>query len=248
MTSNRDAGASRLGGDEAETANYQGGYEGAYPAGSPTQDLRPAMSADTQRIDERVLREQQVVREAPVNVNVPGQRGDQVRWGPVWAGLIVALPTFLLLELAFFALGWLDLGQPGNQASLVSGLIGLFAFFLGGLTAGATAMWRGLNTGLLHGILVWALGVVAFLFLTLFGGGALLGTFGTIAAQVVNLNQLTANAPEVQAQQAIDTARDAASWAVLGLGLSIVASALGGVIGAKIWPRKKDTEQGAMAH
>lgn len=40
---------------------------------------------------------------------------------------------------------------------------------LGGLTAGATAMWRGVQSGLLHGILVWALGVVAFAFLTLFG-------------------------------------------------------------------------------
>lgn len=75
-------------------------------------------------------------------------------------------------------------------------------------------------------------------------GGALLGTFGNIAAQVVNLGQVDANLPQVQTQQAVDTARSAASWAVLGLGLSIAASALGGVIGARIWPRKRHVQPG----
>lgn len=178
----------------------------------------------------------------PVQVNVPEQqtRADQVRWGPVWAGLTIALPTFILLELVFLALGWLDISEGGNQAGWATGLIGLFSFFLGGLTAGATAMWRGVNTGLLHGILVWALGVVAFLALTLFGGGALLGTFGNIATNVLDVGQVASNVdvPQLSAQEATDAAQSAASWAVLGLGLTILASALGGVIGAKMWPRK----------
>ena len=100
----------------------------------------------------------------------------------MWAGLVVALPTFLLLELAFFALGWLTPGanDAGAGYAVITGLLGLFAFFLGGLTAGSTAMWRGVRSGLLHGIMVWALGVVSFLFLTLFGGGALFGSLADV--------------------------------------------------------------------
>ncbi len=176
----------------------------------------------------------------PMNVAVPEQRRDQVRWGPVWAGLIVALPTFLLLELAFFALGWLTPGanNAGAGAPVITGLIGLFAFFLGGLTAGATTMWRGVRSGLLHGILVWALGVVAFLFLTLFGGGSLFGSLADVLTQTTALQRT--NVPDVNVAQAVQAARDAAGWAVLGLGLSWAAATLGGVLGAKMWPRKSD--------
>ncbi|MGY1885584.1 permease [Blastococcus sp. SYSU DS0753] len=171
----------------------------------------------------------------------PPTRRDRVRWGPVWAGLIVAVPTFLLLQLATLALGWWDMGGgDGNNADLISGINGLLALFLGGLTAGATALWRGVSEGLLHGILVWALTVVTIVLLTLFGGGALLGSLAGVVTDVAGIQQ--ANLPDIQAGQAAETARSAASWAVLGLGLSIIASALGGVIGAKMWPGKQDTE------
>ena len=175
----------------------------------------------------------------------PPTRRDRVRWGPVWAGLIVAVPTFLLLQLATLALGWWDLGGgSGNNADLISGINGLIALFLGGLTAGATALWRGFSEGLLHGILVWALAVVTIVLLTLFGGGALLGSLAGVVTDVAGIQQ--ADLPDVQAGQAADTARSAASWAVLGLGLSIVASAIGGVIGAKMWPGKQGPE--VVAH
>ncbi|WP_298993153.1 hypothetical protein [uncultured Pseudokineococcus sp.] len=180
-----------------------------------------------------------------VDVTVPTQSGDQVRWGAVWAGLVVAVATFLLLEVAFFALGWLTLdpGQPdpGSSADLVTGLIGLAAFFLGGLTAAATARWKSVDTGLLHGILVWALGLVVFVLLALLGGGALLGSVGSIAAQFVSLDQVSANAPSVQVDDAVATARSTAAWAALGLGLAVAASAIGGLVGAKFWPRASST-------
>ncbi|MCZ2837349.1 permease [Modestobacter sp. VKM Ac-2985] len=180
--------------------------------------------------------------DAPTQLSIAPSRRDRVRWGPVWAGLIVAVPTFLLLELATFALGWWDVGGGGsNEANWISGVVGLIAFFLGGLTAGASALWRGISDGLLHGILVWALGVVTIVFLTLFGGGALFGSLANVITQVGSFSQ--ANLPDVQAASALETVRSGASWAVLGLGLSIAASALGGVLGAKMWPSKKDTEE-----
>ncbi|MGY1839110.1 MULTISPECIES: permease [unclassified Modestobacter] len=169
-------------------------------------------------------------------------RRDRVRWGPVWAGLIVAVPTFLLLQVATLALGWWDVG-PGDGASnadWLSGVNGLIALFLGGLTAGATALWRGFAEGLLHGILVWALTVVTLVVLTLFGGGALFGSLAGVVTDVAGIQQ--ANLPDIAAGEAADVARTSAAWASLGLGLSIAAAALGGVIGAKMWPGKKATE------
>src|SRR4051812_12397081 len=63
-------------------------------------------------------------RTATTPVEVPRQRGpeaapaarrEQVSWGAVWAGTLVALPTYLVLEFLFFAFGWLDLAVDGGQ-------------------------------------------------------------------------------------------------------------------------------------
>ncbi len=192
---------------------------------------------------ETVLREREREHtERPVNVSVPPQRRDQVRWGPVWAGLITALSTFLLLELLFFAFGWLTLGgDNGNSRGWLSGILGLVAFFLGGLVAGATAMWRHPGTGLLHGVMVWALGVVSIIMIATLGGGALFGSVADTLARVANLSRT--NLPNVDATQALDTARSAARYAVLGLALSLAAAGLGGLMGAKMWPRNTDADR-----
>ncbi|MGY1712157.1 permease [Geodermatophilus sp. SYSU D00758] len=178
----------------------------------------------------------------PVQVAVAPPRRDRVRWGPVWAGLIVAVPTFLLLQVATLALGWWDVGPGagGNNADWFSGINGLIALFLGGLTAGATALWRGMAEGLLHGILVWALSVVTLVLLTLFGGGALLGSVAGVVSDVANIQQ--SDLPDVAAGQVSDIASSSAAWASLGLGLSVAAAALGGVLGAKMWPGKRERE------
>ncbi|TWH72189.1 permease [Modestobacter roseus] len=180
---------------------------------------------------------------APVLVSGSSSRRDRVRWGPVWAGLIVAVPTFLLLQVATLAVGWWDVGanDGASNADWLSGVNGLIALFLGGLTAGATALWRGFAEGLLHGILVWALTVVTLVVLTLFGGGALFGSLAGVVTDVASIQQ--ANLPDIAAGQAADVARNSAEWAALGLGLSIAAAAIGGVIGAKMWPSKKAVEK-----
>ena len=185
--------------------------------------------------------------DGPMQVSIAPPRRDRVRWGPVWAGLVVALPTFLLLQLATLALGWWDVGPDasGNNADWISGINGLIALFLGGLTAGATALWRGLSEGLLHGILVWALTVVTLLFLTLFGGGALLGSLAGVVTDVAGIQR--GDLPDIAAGDAADVARSGASWAVLGLGLSIIAAAIGGVLGAKMWPGKEEAEADRVA-
>ena len=62
-----------------------------------------------------VEREHEEVRQG----TVPAVRGDRVRWGPVWAGLVIALGTYLLLQLALLATGITDLADPGTQGPLV---------------------------------------------------------------------------------------------------------------------------------
>ena len=178
-------------------------------------------------------------RRRPVDVAVGAERRDQVRWGPLWAGVLVILPTVLVLHLAALALGLMDLGGgAGSNATWVSAVIGFIGFLVGGLVAGATAMWRGVGTGLLHGLLVWTLGVVLVLLLTLLGGGALLGSLSGVLSQVANLQQLSP--PDIQASEALQTARSAAGGAVLGMLASLIAAMIGGAVGATMWGKDQD--------
>lgn len=165
------------------------------------------------------------------------QRRDPIRWSAVWAGLIMALATFILVQLIFYALGWLtfEQGNQGTTAGLVSALIGLFAFFVGGAVAGGTSIWHGAREGMVHGMLVWALGVVGILFLTVFGGGALLGSLANAVAQTGSLQE--ADLSDVEFGRAAGIARDAAGWAVLGLLVYLIAAVAGGVLGVKTGSR-----------
>jgi len=168
-----------------------------------------------------------------------GNHWDRVRWGPIWAGAIVVVTTFLVLQLLFFALGWLDLGFDGGNsttaASIVSGILALVAFFVGALTAGACTRWRSAGDGMLHGVLVWALSLVGILGLALIGGSALLGPLGSIVAQAPGVSPQDV---DVNPTQVLSTARQTAGWTVLGLGLAVVAATLGGAAGSKSQPRR----------
>ena len=165
------------------------------------------------------------------------ERRDRIRWGPVWAGALTTLSTYVVLQLLFFALGWLDLGFDGGGNStvraVVSGVLGLVAFFLGGAAAGASSLWHRANDGMVNGVISWTVTVTAVLALALIGGGALLGSLADVATQFADLRNAGSG---VDIASAAETARDTAGWAALGLGLSMVASAIGGSIGAKLWP------------
>ena len=74
-------------------------------------------------------------------------------------------------------------------------------------------------------------------------------TLASAATEVVNLQQLgqQAQGVDIDPAQAAQTARDAAGAATLGLGATIAAAALGGLLGAKMWPRKKDARNDAVS-
>ena len=172
-------------------------------------------------------------------------RRDRVRWGPVWAGAAVVLTVFVVLQLLFFALGWLDLGFNGGSgitAGIVTAILALVAFFVGGLTAGASTLWRKANDGMFHGVLVWALSVLGILTLALIGGSALLGPLANLVSQAPDAAQNAAQNVNIDPVQALDAARQTAGWTALGLGLAVAAAALGGMSGSKVWPGKKHTD------
>ena len=164
-------------------------------------------------------------------------RRDSTRWGPIWAGLITALTTFLLLQLLAIGTGLQDIG-PGTRAGggdpWVPAVIGLIAFFIGGLVAGMTSAIRGAGTGLLHGFLVWALGTVLILVLSALGLGQLFGALGNVVGQMgVPQSVQGANVPDVDPAQIAQTVRTGAIAAFFGLLLSALASMLGGFLGGR---------------
>ena len=184
----------------------------------------------------------------PVGVHAPDRGAsevpfwrDRVRWGPVWAGALVALAVFVVLQLFFFAVGVLGPGYGGNTTGgIVSAVLGLVSFFIGGLLAGASTVWRGAGDGLLHGVLVWALSMLGILVLTLIGGSSVLGPLATLlGAQQQGIS--------IDPVLVLRSARDAAGWAALGLGLSVAAAAIGGMLGSKLWPRRKESAESELS-
>lgn len=194
-------------------------------------------------------RGEMAARSESMSVHVEANdRRDQVRWGPVWAGVITALPVFLLLEMVFFSFGWLTLGGPNPGATsvyLMTGLAGVISFFIGGMVAAATAMWKGLNAGLVQGMLVWALSMTTILVLSLLGAGALFGAFSQVLGQISAIQNAVNQGGVPIGAAALNDARAAAGWAVLSLLVLLTSSILGGIAGAKMWPRDGQMKSGA---
>lgn len=213
MTSNADSGTSRAG-------TRASGGSGAHATGAGDA----------------------VEHDRSSNTDVRGDiRHDRIRWGAVWTGALTTLAIYIVLQLLFFALGWLDLGNEGSGATraIVSGVLALIAFFLGGAAAGASALWRRANDGMVNGVVSWAVTVVALLGLALVGGGALVGSLADTAAQ---FGALQNPGEGVDVAEAVRTAQETAGATALGLGLSMVAAALGGMLGAKLWPGRGDRD------
>ncbi len=184
---------------------------------------------------------------------------DRVQWGPIVAGLMSAIATFLLMTVLGIAVGAsvldpADSGQEiGTWAAAWGAISAIVAFFVGGWLAAKTAAVGGSFAGLVNGFLVGASGLVLILWLTGIGLGNVFGTLSANLGDILNVAQDTAQAQNVtpteaqdQAQQAVDqvastvnvraedafdTVRDSAFGTFLGLLLPLVAAALGGWLG-----------------
>lgn len=133
------------------------------------------------------------VYEAPAHraaLEIDTEPADQIRWGPVIAGIFTVLTTLLTLSVLGLAIGLstFDVGDPGQAFGIGAGVWGLisalFAFGLGGYVAGATARVRGSDRGMLNGAMVWMVAIPLALFLLGSGITSLLGVAGNAAGAV----------------------------------------------------------------
>jgi hypothetical protein len=163
-------------------------------------------------------------------------RLDRVRWGAIWAGLLTAIGTFLLLTTAAVAIGAqaIDSGASGDDAGMaggiVSAIIALLAFLAGGFVAGKTAGVVGRGYGALNGFLVWALGVVLILALAAFGLGSLFGAAGDLFGQYQQMGQPQ---PEADPNAVVEGIRNGSIGAFLGMLLPAIAATVGGLLGSR---------------
>jgi hypothetical protein len=184
---------------------------------------------------------------------------DQVRWGPIVAGLVIALSTQLVLSALGVAVGAGAIGDSGAPRtdtpgvgtnigiwSIVSLLLSLFA---GGWTAARTAGRMSRNTALLNGAILWAstLALSAWLLSSGVSGafGVAASNAETIASQArqalptttnPTTGQTTPKAPNITAQQTRNIAGNTAkvSWSfVFGSLLGLVAALIGSAAGVR---------------
>ena len=176
---------------------------------------------------------------------------DRVRWGPIFAGIVISISTQLLLSSLGTAVGTTLGATTGADPGPVSIGIGIWAIIslllsllIGGWIMSSTCGPMNKKTALLNGAILWAttLAVSAWLL-----ASGVSGTFGVVAANAGEvLNQVQEStglsvpnpsaAPDVTASQAKDAAAAAATtgWSFLiGSLLGLVASMIGASIGAR---------------
>jgi hypothetical protein len=173
---------------------------------------------------------------------------DQVRWGPILAGLVTALSTQLVLSALGVAIGTSSIGGSGAPRSEAGGVgvgVGiwsiislLISLFVGGWIAARAAGRMSRNAALLNGAILWAstLALSAWLL-----SSGVTGAFGLVASNADSLiNQAQQNPitppPAITAQEARDLAGNTAkvSWAfVLGSLLGLAAALTGSAAGCR---------------
>ena len=174
---------------------------------------------------------------------------DRVRWGPIIAGLFIAIASQLILSAIGAAIGFSGIansGAPRTNAPGTAQAVGIWSIIslLISLFIGSWVMARlcgpmNRSTALLNGAVLWAttLGISAWLLSN--GISGIFGIAASNAGEVINQVQqggvnVPANAPDVTAQEARNIAANGAkaSWAfsfgsLLGLVSTLVGSSLG---------------------
>lgn len=168
--------------------------------------------------DFEARREPETVREGPWRQAMAAPAASMpvahISWSSIFAGLAIALVTQIVLSAIGGAIG-LTLG-PGQAVTTALGIwaavSGLIALFLGGWIAARTAAFGSIGTGILHGILVWSL---FFITAAVLGAAGVPAILGIVTPPTITLGQ----------------AATATGFALLGMGLSLAAAIIGGIVG-----------------
>lgn len=181
---------------------------------------------------------------------------NRVQFGPIFAGVLTAITTLLILSVLGLAIGASALepreaGESLGTAAAIWGIVSaIIAFFLGGWVAAKSAAVAGAGSGLINGLMVGAAVITLVLWLTGSGVSAIVGTLGSNIGDIVNVVQdegtstqeaeqqvddAQATAQEqveqIDPNQAFDTVKNAAWGTLAGLVVPLVAAGLGGLVG-----------------
>lgn len=146
----------------------------------------------------------------------------RIRWGAVFAGVVLGMALLALLTTLWFALAFnSNVETIRVNLEWYVGVTAVVALFIGGLLAGWLSGVRGAGSGLFNGITMWGLILIVALAI---GIPAVFNVF--------NLGRVTAIADGTTlSSSGVDTALWASFWTILG---GFVASGLGGLIGGAI--------------
>ena len=153
-----------------------------------------------------------------------------VSWGAVWVGALSALAVGLLIGLLGYAAGAHEVSQFVDWKKVrLTGLIfsiagAFFAFVVGGWTAARIVGIRRSEPAMLHGAIVWLVGVALLLFLS--GAGATPnwgGWYGGLAGGAMSSNPTMAADPNFAVG-----VRNTTFATLVALLLGLIGSVLGG--------------------
>jgi len=181
----------------------------------------------------------------PVVVNPVVDYHDRVRWGPILAGIVVAIALQLVLSALGGAIG-LSAGAAGSDANAVGLGVGiwsiislLIALFAGGWVTASTCGPMNKKTALLHGLILWATTLAISSWLLATGVSGAFGVVASNAGEVINQAQqpggvdLPTNPPNVDPNRIAANAAKAAWSFLFGSLLGLIASLIGASVGAR---------------
>ena len=153
-----------------------------------------------------------------------------VSWSGVWVGALAALAVGLIIGLIGYAVGAHEVASPrptdAHKLRMIAVAFNIagafFAFVIGGWVATRIAGIQRAEPAMLHGSIVWALGVAMFVALASTGAVAYFGSWygGLAAPAMVRAVPLD---PEVARVM-----RNAAFGSVVGLLVGLMGGVLGG--------------------
>jgi len=184
----------------------------------------------------------------PTIVNPLVDYQDRVRWGPIWAGIAIALGTQLGLSALAMAIGLsagatgADAGSIGFGVVILSIISLLISLFLGGWVMAQSCGPMTKKTALLNAAILWGttLPLSSWLLASEISGavGAAAANAGEIANQVQQQDgvNIPNQAPNVDSNQVRDIGGNTAkaAWSfLLGSLLGLAGAMIGAAVGAR---------------
>jgi len=164
---------------------------------------------------------------------------DRIRWGPVWAGVVIALATLLVLSAIGIAIGFAVTGVASPEAigtlslalAIWTAFSAIVALFIGGYIAGRLMPLDTRGIGAVQGLTVWGLTLVIGIVLDLAIFGLLLLFFGETIAAIGPGAISGIRIGPAELRTIANIIASTAGWFVLWSLLSLGSAALGGYLG-----------------